>query len=211
MAIEARHDLAKQRSTSAGVIFVLPVIFVCFCVMMLGAATCSAQAAKWADQLPDGPGKDIVAQNCQLCHTLERVVTSHRPKSEWQNLVPLMVSRGCPIGDDDVATVVDYLTASFGPGHATSAAAPPTGSSPMSQPAAGASKNFIVDPDQAQFAAVPDSLGLPKSVQMIVITGDPSQPGPFSVRPHRTKVLWRCAEHLNLAKEIILTPGSCRP
>jgi len=55
------------------------------------------RAIEMGDMLPDAPGKEIVSKNCQLCHTLERVVTSHREKAEWEDLVSQMVDRGCPL------------------------------------------------------------------------------------------------------------------
>jgi quercetin dioxygenase-like cupin family protein len=180
MANEVRNRHAKQSFMSGRGILILPIIFACFSVIMLAAATRAAQGqSKWADMLPDAPGKEIVSKNCQLCHTLERVVTSHREKAEWEDLVSQMVDRGCPIDDNDVPKAIAYLAASFGPVEKN----PPAMPSGSGQPGgvAGGSKNLIVDPDQVQFQPVPASLAFPKSIQVFVITGDPSQPGPFSV------------------------------
>jgi quercetin dioxygenase-like cupin family protein len=173
MANEARDYHAKQSFLAGRGILLLPIIFGCFSVILLAAGTHAGQGpSKWAAMLPDGPGKEIISKNCQLCHTLERVVTSHREKAEWEDLVSQMVDRGCPIDDKDVPAAIAYLAASFGLADKAPAAMPSS---------AAGSTNLVVDPDQVQFQAVPDSLAFPKSVQVFTISGNPSQSGPFSV------------------------------
>jgi quercetin dioxygenase-like cupin family protein len=130
-----------------------------------------AQAKKWADQMPDGDGKKLIVAKCQLCHTLERVVTSHRTKDDWAAVIALMVEQGASLTDDESKTVVDYLVTNYPPkGEAAPAAGP-----------AGASTTMIVDPDQTQFTAAPDSLALPKGVMMATVSGDPTKTGLFSI------------------------------
>jgi len=116
---------------------------------------------KFAAQMPDGDGKKVIVAKCQLCHTLERVVATPRAKEDWQAVIDLMVSQGAALSDDETKTVVDYLGANFGP-------------------KAGGAQNSAVDPDKAQFTAPPDSLGLPKGIQMSVVAGDPTKAGLFS-------------------------------
>ncbi len=77
--------------------------------------------------------------------------------------------------------VIDYLSKNFGPEHKNAGAAQLATSVQDGGSAAGTPRNLIVDPDQAQFSAAPDSLGLPKDIQMFIITGDPTQPGPYSL------------------------------
>jgi hypothetical protein len=132
------------------------------------------QAKKWADQMPDGDGKKLIVAKCQLCHTLERVVTSHRTKDDWQAVIALMVEQGADLTDDQSKTVVDYLAANYPPKGAA-APAGAAGSTP------GAAPSAIVDPDQTQFTAAPDTLGVPSGVTMAVVSGDPTKPGLFSV------------------------------
>jgi len=159
---------------------IVPGIFAaCSIVLVLaGGSTAPAAPAAWPQakelsaQMPDGAGKKIIVEKCQICHSLERVVTSRRGKDDWQAVIDLMVEEGAPLTDDETKTVVNYLAANYGP----------TGSlepTPAPAPAAPA-PSMIVDPDQTQFAAPPDSLGLPASVQVSMITGDFSRPGLFS-------------------------------
>lgn len=138
------------------------------------SAAPAPQAKKWAEQMPDGEGKSLIVAKCQLCHTLERVVTSHRTKDDWQAVISLMVEQGADLTDDQSKTVVDYLAANYPPKGAAAPAA--AGGSP-----AAPAPSAIVDPGQAQFTAVPDSLGLPAGVTMSAVSGDPTKPGLFSV------------------------------
>lgn len=149
------------------------------------SASPAPQAKKWADQMPDGEGKTLIVAKCQLCHTLERVVTSHRTKDDWQAVISLMVEQGADLTDDQSKTVVDYLAANYPPKGAAAPAGASAGSSAPASAAGGsapaAAPSAIVDPDQTQFTAAPDSLGVPSGVTMAVVSGDPTKPGLFSV------------------------------
>lgn len=116
--------------------------------------------------MPEGEGKKLIVAKCQLCHTLERVVTSHRTRDDWDGLIAQMVEQGAALNDAESKTVVDYLATNYSPQGAAATTS-----------AAGA----IVDPGQAQFTAPPDSLGLAKGVMMSIVAGDPTKPGLFSV------------------------------
>ena len=64
--------------------------------------------------LPDGPGKDLVASRCALCHDLERVVAVKRGKKAWPVIVADMEERGAPVTAEDAKVISDYLGANFG-------------------------------------------------------------------------------------------------
>jgi len=71
-------------------------------------------APKWAAQLPNGEARETVLSRCQICHTLERVVTYRRSKEEWNDIVGAMIARGAPVNQAETPIVVDYLAKSFG-------------------------------------------------------------------------------------------------
>lgn len=64
--------------------------------------------------LPDGPGKELVATRCALCHDLERVVAVKRGREAWHPIIADMVERGAPATAEDVKAISDYLAANFG-------------------------------------------------------------------------------------------------
>ena len=64
--------------------------------------------------LPDGPGKDLVAARCALCHDHERVVAIKRGREAWPAIMADMMERGAPVTAEDAKTISDYLAANFG-------------------------------------------------------------------------------------------------
>ena len=68
----------------------------------------------WADQLPQGEGRGIIVQKCQLCHDLQRAIAFARPKRQWQDVVNSMIRRGSPVTAEETPVLVDYLTQHFG-------------------------------------------------------------------------------------------------
>jgi competence ComEA-like helix-hairpin-helix protein len=72
-------------------------------------------AAVQAQDLPDGKGKDLVEDRCSSCHGLDLLLAEHDGKAQWSQIVNEMVSRGATGSAEELATIVDYLTANFGP------------------------------------------------------------------------------------------------
>lgn len=64
--------------------------------------------------LPDGTGKDLVQTKCSMCHDLGRVIAVKRQRSDWDQIVRDMVSRGANISPQEAQTVSSYLVAQFG-------------------------------------------------------------------------------------------------
>jgi quercetin dioxygenase-like cupin family protein/cytochrome c5 len=145
------------------------------------APTPAPQAKKWADQMPDGDGKKLITAKCQLCHTLERVVTSHRTKDDWDAVISLMVEQGADLSDDEKKTVVDYLATNYPPKGAGGAAAAPAAGGATSGTTTGTAPSAIIDPDQTSFNAAPDALGFPGGTTVAVVSGDLTKAGLFSV------------------------------
>jgi mono/diheme cytochrome c family protein len=68
-----------------------------------------------ADDLPQGPGREILENNCGECHGVERVLDKAWTKDKWRATVKDMVSRGAELKPEEIDTLVDYLTTYFGP------------------------------------------------------------------------------------------------
>jgi competence protein ComEA len=71
-------------------------------------------AAAATPALPPGKGKAIVARTCVNCHALKVVTSKRATKEQWSALVDQMVSRGADLNDDEIDTVVNYLSKNFG-------------------------------------------------------------------------------------------------
>ncbi len=69
--------------------------------------------------MPEGEGKQLVANICAGCHSLENVTTQRRSREDWNSTVANMISRGAQIFTDESATIVNYLAEHYGPGAAS--------------------------------------------------------------------------------------------
>ncbi len=76
---------------------------------------CFITAFQNRTQLPAGDGKAIVERACVGCHTLKVVTSKRATPEQWSNLVDQMVSRGADVDDDEVETLVTYLSKNFPP------------------------------------------------------------------------------------------------
>lgn len=69
----------------------------------------------WADNLPPGQGKELAAQRCSNCHTLERTVQLRKAQDGWEAIVYDMIGRGAPIFLDEAKEIIIYFSDVFGP------------------------------------------------------------------------------------------------
>jgi len=67
-----------------------------------------------AQDLPNGPGKDVVLKLCRDCHDLDTVTTENRTKEGWKKTVAKMVDRGAEGTDEQFEIIVSYLAKNFG-------------------------------------------------------------------------------------------------
>lgn len=81
-----------------------------FCLMLVSY---SAPAQK--NQLPDGPGKDVVLRVCGQCHAVDLITGKGNTRDGWTQVVGVMIARGAQGSDDDFDTIVEYLTTYFPP------------------------------------------------------------------------------------------------
>jgi virginiamycin B lyase len=81
--------------------------------MVLTAVLLCAGLPAWSQELPDGPGKELAAANCNNCHTLlSRVGSGYTPEG-WRTVLQMMLNQGAAVPADKVAPLREYLTKSF--------------------------------------------------------------------------------------------------
>ena len=70
-----------------------------------------------ARSLPNGPGVDIVQNNCTGCHSPGMILNQPAmPQAAWAAEVAKMRNvYKAPVAEKDVPAIVDYLTAAKGP------------------------------------------------------------------------------------------------
>ena len=66
-----------------------------------------------AQTLPEGPGKRIVETACQGCHENSRIFNAGYNRTDWQNIVHMMINVGAPLANGDVAALTEYLVQNF--------------------------------------------------------------------------------------------------
>jgi competence protein ComEA len=86
---------------------------VCLCALV---SACFAFAgAEDLRRLPDVPGKDTVVRVCTSCHGPGNFTKKRLNRDDWDDQVADMVERGAKATPEELAAVVNYLSANFGP------------------------------------------------------------------------------------------------
>jgi mono/diheme cytochrome c family protein len=85
-------------------------------LMAFQLASGSPLQAQPGGQLPEGEGRALVATACSQCHTLAPIVVNREGANGWRRHVNNMVLRGAQLNASEAETVIQYLTANFGPG-----------------------------------------------------------------------------------------------
>ena len=69
-------------------------------------------------EFPAGPGRDVTLATCSKCHSPNNILAMGHDRQGWQDLVLKMVDLGASASEEDLGTIVDYLTKSFPAGTA---------------------------------------------------------------------------------------------
>jgi cytochrome c5 len=103
----------------------------------------AATSAPKPVELPEGDGKAIATEYCQMCHKLTNLTKAHKNLDDWKDTIHTMIDRGASIPDDKIDTLAQYLVKNFGPKDAAPGAnAPATApTTPASSPDAAAPKS----------------------------------------------------------------------
>ena len=93
-----------------------------------GAAPATPPAVKKVVELPDGDGKPLATEYCQMCHALTNLTKAHKDLDDWKDTIHTMIDRGASLPDDKIDTLAAYLFKNFGPKDASAPAAAPAAS-----------------------------------------------------------------------------------
>ena len=84
----------------------------------LGAAPRHAApvaATLYPDHFPDGPGADIAARACVVCHSAMLVTQQSKDSLGWEKTLALMEKWGAPVAASEHDSLRVYLMSRFGP------------------------------------------------------------------------------------------------
>ncbi len=102
-----------------------------FLVVALGSTSAqTTPPAESATAMPDGAGKPIVQRACASCHAITTVTSKRANRKEWDQVVNQMVSRGAELSDDEIDTVIEYLSKNYGPLDQNPASSPDAAATP---------------------------------------------------------------------------------
>jgi hypothetical protein len=81
-----------------------------------GAIAPAAAGTDPGIELPEGPGREILLNQCLGCHDLGGLdlFASFYTRDDWHRLVETMVAHGATVDTAGVETLADYLALNFG-------------------------------------------------------------------------------------------------
>jgi cytochrome c5 len=109
-------------------------------------------------ELPEGDGKPIATEYCQMCHKLTNLTKAHKNRDDWKDTIHTMIDRGASIPDDKIDILAAYLATNFGPKDAAPAANGPTAAPATPAPAPDAAAPSTPAPAKA-VVELPDGDG----------------------------------------------------
>ena|SRR5437016_12729419 len=68
----------------------------------------------FSQDLPEGPGKDLVIKACTACHGAENFTDKRNTKEEWKAVVQTMIEYGAEVSSEQAEIIINYLTKNFG-------------------------------------------------------------------------------------------------
>lgn len=72
-----------------------------------------AVATVTAQELPAGPGREVVVARCVACHEADLIVQQRLTRAAWQRSVEKMVRWGAVVDTTEREPLLDYLAAHF--------------------------------------------------------------------------------------------------
>lgn len=76
--------------------------------LMLGLA--SLGVAAQAQQMANGPDKDLFVKTCSRCHEVDRVLSQRQDKAGWEATVAKMQGYGLVADEADLKRIINYLS-----------------------------------------------------------------------------------------------------
>jgi competence protein ComEA len=78
-----------------------------------------------AQELPEGPGKDLFAKVCSACHSLDFATRRARNAADWKAVVNAMAGKGASASNPELDSIAAYLAKNFGLAESTPLTAAP--------------------------------------------------------------------------------------
>ena len=82
-------------------------------IVIAASATSATSANAWAQELPDGPGRDVAVRVCGMCHEAERAASVRLTREGWESVFSKMADLGMEASEDELKQVLDYFSEKF--------------------------------------------------------------------------------------------------
>ena len=84
-------------------------------IVATGVAAARQEKAP-GDELPAGPGKEILERACRSCHDLDEVTKfkGYWDSKQWQDAVGTMIAYGAEVDEKEAKVLTDYLVQHLG-------------------------------------------------------------------------------------------------
>ncbi|HXP83579.1 MAG TPA: helix-hairpin-helix domain-containing protein [Bryobacteraceae bacterium] len=82
-------------------------------ITWLGALALLSVVALPAQDLPEGPGKDLFANVCSSCHPLDYATKKRLSPADWKAMVNTMAARGAEATKAELDTITAYLVKNY--------------------------------------------------------------------------------------------------
>jgi competence protein ComEA len=73
----------------------------------------TAASGLWAQELPEGPGREETARLCKQCHELARSISLRQDRDGWNATINRMSAFGMKATPKELDLVVDYLAKNY--------------------------------------------------------------------------------------------------
>jgi len=105
---------AMSRATLAAAAVLVAVVSRAALHADMPPARSTAASGHARQELPDGPGKELMPKLCAGCHDLMFTVSTRETEEGWTRIVNDMRSKGADGTEEEFAKVIEYLTANMG-------------------------------------------------------------------------------------------------
>jgi cytochrome c-type biogenesis protein CcmH/NrfF len=84
--------------------------------VLLAACGSSSPATTSAGGTANGStsaGQILLQQRCTVCHSANRVTSTHHTAAEWKNTVDRMINKGAQLSSTEEQTLINYLAQNY--------------------------------------------------------------------------------------------------
>lgn len=113
MALRSGHGVG-------GVLALLAGVGALGLMLPLALAALALAGPVAAQELPQGPGRDLVTKRCISCHEADLITQQRLSRVAWGRSVDKMVRWGATVNAEEREPMLDYLAAQFAPQPAAS-------------------------------------------------------------------------------------------